>query len=338
MAKSGNIKQFAGQRLKELFPRATGWQEQSDYAVGSQTVDLMVRFKMGTAEPTLIVESSSVGQPRQIRETITRLADVRRELPAAYPIVVADYVSPQSAALLKRSGLGYLDLSGNCYLSFDHVLIEKDGKPNLRPSTRPLRSLFAPRATRVTRVLLVDPQHAWRLEELAKSADVSLGHAHNVVKRLEDLSWVERDEHQRFRLSRPVPGPVPIHIAALRPANTPAQLQAATLGNPSALKIGDDAIVVGNPFSLTRSLSTGVISGLDRSVQAPNQGRTLTGLIQFDAAVNPGSSGGPLVNRDGEVVGIVTGLVNPTGQPAFSGVGFAVTIDTAASALGVPPD
>ena len=127
-------------------------------------------------------------------------------------------------------------------------------------------------------------------------------------------------------------------IAALRPANTPAQLTPATLGNPSGLRIGDDAIVVGNPFNLTRSLSTGVISGLDRSVQVPNQNRSLTGLIQFDAAVNPGSSGGPLVNRDGEVVGIVTGLVNPTGQPAFSGVGFAVTIDTAASALGVPPD
>src|SRR6184192_2699758 len=127
-------------------------------------------------------------------------------------------------------------------------------------------------------------------------------------------------------------------IAALRPANTPAQLRPSTLGNPSGLRIGDDAIVVGNPFNLTRSLSTGVISGLDRSVQVPNQNRSLTGLIQFDAAVNPGSSGGPLVNRDGEVVGIVTGLVNPTGQPAFSGVGFAVTIDTAAGALGVPPD
>ena len=127
-------------------------------------------------------------------------------------------------------------------------------------------------------------------------------------------------------------------IAALRPANIPAQLTPATLGNPSSLHIGDDAIVVGNPFNLTRSLSTGVISGLDRSVQVPNQNRSLTGLIQFDAAVNPGSSGGPLVNRDGEVVGIVTGLVNPTGQPAFSGIGFAVTIDTAAGALGVPPD
>jgi S1-C subfamily serine protease len=127
-------------------------------------------------------------------------------------------------------------------------------------------------------------------------------------------------------------------IAALRPANTPAQLTPATLGNPSTVRIGDDALVVGNPFNLTRSLSTGVISGLDRSVQVPNQDRSLSGLIQFDAAVNPGSSGGPLVNRDGEVVGIVTGLVNPTGQPAFSGVGFAVTIATAAGALGVPPD
>jgi len=127
-------------------------------------------------------------------------------------------------------------------------------------------------------------------------------------------------------------------IAALRPTNPPAQLSPAILGSPSTLRIGDDAIVVGNPFALTRSLSTGVISGLNRSVQIPNQGRTLSGLIQFDAAVNPGSSGGPLVNRSGEVVGIVTGLVNPTGQPAFSGIGFAVTIDTAAGALGVPPD
>ena len=127
-------------------------------------------------------------------------------------------------------------------------------------------------------------------------------------------------------------------IAALRPASLPPQLVAATLGSPSNLRVGDDAIVIGNPFSLTRSLSTGVISGLNRSVQVPNQGRTLSGLIQFDAAVNPGSSGGPLVNRDGDVVGIVTGLVNPTGQPAFSGVGFAVTIDTAAGALGIPPD
>jgi hypothetical protein len=203
MAKSHDIKQFAVQKLREIFPRATAWEEISGHPIGAQRADLLVRFKMGTATPTLILEFSSVGQPRQIRESIARLAELHRDLPSAYPVAVAEYVSPQSAALLKRAGQGYLDLSGNCYLSFDHVLIEKEGKANLRPSTRPLRSLFAPRATRVARVLLVDPQHAWRLEELAKAADVSLGHAHNVVKRMEELSWIERGEHQRIRLAKP---------------------------------------------------------------------------------------------------------------------------------------
>ena len=83
------------------------------------------------------------------------------------------------------------------------MLIEKEGKRNVRPSTRPLRSLFAPRATRVVRILLAEPTRAWRLEELARAAEISLGHSHNVVKRLEELAWVERDEAQRIRLSKP---------------------------------------------------------------------------------------------------------------------------------------
>lgn len=203
MSKPHDIKELAGQKLRELFPRASAWEESKDHTVGSQRADLLVRFKMGPSEATLLLEFSSVGQPRRIRESIARLGELRRDLPSAYPVAVAEYVSPQSATLLKRAGVGYLDLSGNCYLSFDQVLIEKEGKPNLRPSTRPLRSLFAPRATRVARVLLVDPQHAWRLEELAKAADVSLGHAHNVVKRMEELSWIERGDHQRLRLAKP---------------------------------------------------------------------------------------------------------------------------------------
>src|SRR5207245_1901383 len=76
-------------------------------------------------------------------------------------------------------------------------------KRNVRPSTRPLRSLFAPRATRIVRVLLVEPARAWRLEELARAAQVSLGHTHNVVKRLQELAWVEHDESQRIRLGKP---------------------------------------------------------------------------------------------------------------------------------------
>jgi hypothetical protein len=203
MAKTEDIGRSAAQKLRELFSRATEWQEFPHAKIGMQTADLLVKFNIGETRHKLAVEITSLGQPREIREAIARLGDIRRDLPEAYPMAVSPYISPQSAAMLKSNGVGYLDLSGNCYLSFENVLIEKEGKPNLRPSTRPLKSLFAPRATRVVRVLLVDPQHVWRLEELAKTAEVSLGHAHNVVKRLEELSWVQRGEHQRIELVRP---------------------------------------------------------------------------------------------------------------------------------------
>ncbi len=126
-------------------------------------------------------------------------------------------------------------------------------------------------------------------------------------------------------------------IAALRAKILPDNLVPATLGNPRALRVGDEAIVVGNPFGITSSLTAGVISGLGRTFKPPKSSEPLKNLIQFDAAVNPGNSGGPLLNRDGEVVGIVTGLINPTDQDVFIGIGFAVPIDTAAAAAGSPP-
>jgi hypothetical protein len=123
-------------------------------------------------------------------------------LPAAYPVAASVYIGPQSARILKDNNLGFVDLSGNSYLAFEHVLIDRAGKRNVRPSTRPLRSLFAPRATRVIRALLAEPGRAWRLEELGRAAEVSLGHSHNVVKRLEDLRWLERDGAQRIQLTK----------------------------------------------------------------------------------------------------------------------------------------
>jgi S1-C subfamily serine protease len=127
-------------------------------------------------------------------------------------------------------------------------------------------------------------------------------------------------------------------VAVLAPATPPAQVVPATLGDPGRLAPGSPAFVVGHPFGLTDSLSAGVVSGLGRTLQVPGMERPLTGLVQFDASVNPGNSGGPLVDANGEVVGIVTGLVNPAGQRVFSGIGFAITIDQAAAALGIPPD
>lgn len=127
-------------------------------------------------------------------------------------------------------------------------------------------------------------------------------------------------------------------IAVLRASTPPAQIVPATLGNPNAMRVGDEAYVVGNPFGLYSSMSAGVISGFDRSFESPESKRKLQGLIQIDAAVNPGNSGGPLLNRDGQVIGIVTGILNPTDQSFFIGIGFAVPINVAGAAAGSPPD
>lgn len=127
-------------------------------------------------------------------------------------------------------------------------------------------------------------------------------------------------------------------IAVLRATQPPADIVPATLGNPNAIQIGSDAFVVGNPFGLTGSISAGVVSGLGRSFQMPNSSQVLVNLIQVDAAVNPGNSGGPLLNQDGQVIGIVTALVNPTKEGVFIGIGLAVPIDVAGGAAGLPPD
>lgn len=126
-------------------------------------------------------------------------------------------------------------------------------------------------------------------------------------------------------------------IAVLHPSQPPELIVPAVLGNPNAMRIGDETYAVGNPLGLAGSMSAGVISGFDRSVPLNDGGQQLEGLIQFDAAVNPGNSGGPLLNRYGQVIGIVTALASPSEQNTFTGIGFAVPIDTAGGAAGAPP-
>jgi S1-C subfamily serine protease len=126
-------------------------------------------------------------------------------------------------------------------------------------------------------------------------------------------------------------------LAVLQAKQVPDDLHAATLRSAKSLIEGDHVTAVGFPFGIGPSVSSGVISGLKREYQSPGGERRLSNLIQFDAAANPGSSGGPLVNAAGEVIGIVTAILSAGEKAGFSGIAFAVPIETAAGAAGLPP-
>jgi S1-C subfamily serine protease len=126
-------------------------------------------------------------------------------------------------------------------------------------------------------------------------------------------------------------------LAVLQAHKIPDDMISATMRSTSDLAPGDKVIAVGFPFGIGPSVSGGVVSGLKRSFRSPEGKQEMNNLIQFDAAANPGNSGGPLVTMDGEVVGIVTAILNPTPARTFLGIGFAVPIENAASAAGLPP-
>jgi S1-C subfamily serine protease len=126
-------------------------------------------------------------------------------------------------------------------------------------------------------------------------------------------------------------------LAVVRARTLPDDLRPATLRTTGGLQTGDEVLAVGFPFGIGPTATFGVVSGLRRQHYSEEGRRNLIDLIQFDAAANPGNSGGPLVTREGDVVGIVTSIFNPTDQGFFVGIAFAVPIENAAAAAGVSP-
>ncbi|WP_229788811.1 S1C family serine protease [Thermopolyspora flexuosa] len=159
--------------------------------------------------------------------------------------------------------------------------------------------------------------------------DGSILTAHHVVRNAEEITLTFADG-TRARATVVESDPRR-DIATLRPARLPEVVVPATIGG--AAEIGAPVVAIGNPLGLTHSVSTGVISGLNRT---STDGR-LTGLIQFDAAVNPGSSGGPLLDAQGAVIGIVVSIADPGGDEAFAGIAFAVPIGEALGGQGDGP-
>jgi len=152
--------------------------------------DFVVCVETIGGEYNLVVEAKSSGQPRVARRAIDQLRVYSEGVPNPYPVLLAPYVTDATAKLFAREGVGYIDLAGNCRLSFGQVYIEQRGKENPFSEKRELRSLYSPKAERVLRVLLTSPRKAWKVQELASEADVSLGLASKVKQILKLREWL----------------------------------------------------------------------------------------------------------------------------------------------------
>jgi hypothetical protein len=158
--------------------------------------DLVAQVTAGERKWTLVVEERRLGQPREVRTAVLQLERHLRHLPEdmpCYGMLLAPFISEESAKICTAAGFGYADLAGNARLAFDQVFIETRGPDNPFREKRETRSLFAPRATRVVRVLLQGPLRAWKVTELAKSAQVSLGWVSAVRQQLLTREWAAED-------------------------------------------------------------------------------------------------------------------------------------------------
>jgi hypothetical protein len=164
--------------------------------------DLVVRITLPEGEQRILFECKGTGQPRIARNAVNQILRYLEKYPGYYCVFVAPYISPRSAEICSKEGIGYLDFAGNCRLSFGRVYIERKGAENPFAERRELRSLYSPKASRILRVLLNDPHRVWKVEALAKEAAVSLGLVSKVKALLRDREWIG-EQTNGFALMEP---------------------------------------------------------------------------------------------------------------------------------------
>ena len=153
--------------------------------------DFLVRVEVAGGRYNLVVEVTSSGQPRIARQAINQVRSYIETVPNPYPVLLAPYISDATAELCAHNGVGYIDLAGNCRLSFGQVYVEQRGKKNPFSEKRELRSLYSPKAERILRALLVAPKKVWKVKELASETGVSLGMVSKVKRILELREWLD---------------------------------------------------------------------------------------------------------------------------------------------------
>ena len=171
----------------------------------SAQVDQVAQVLAGDRKWTLVVEKKRIGQPREVRTAVLELERHLKDLPKdsqSYGVLFAPFISEESARICTDAGIGFADLAGNARLSFDQVFIESRGANNPFREKRETRSLFAPKATRVLRILLQGPLRPWKVTDLAESAQVSLGWVSAVRQQLLAREWAA-EAPGGFKVTKP---------------------------------------------------------------------------------------------------------------------------------------
>ncbi|MGA2490672.1 MAG: type IV toxin-antitoxin system AbiEi family antitoxin [Anaerolineales bacterium] len=190
--KTNNCKKTMIEALRETLKEVPFLELMSESkAKDGEDSNSRIDLRIQNEAQAILVEYKSSGQPRLAREATLQIKDWIRNGLGTYGVFTAPYISPEAAKICKENGIGYLDLAGNCLLSFGTVYIYREGKPNPSIERRELRSLYSAKAERILRVLLTGPKREWKTETLAEAAQVSYGQIANVKKILTDREWIE---------------------------------------------------------------------------------------------------------------------------------------------------
>lgn len=191
MVKIQSLNQTAITTLKKCLESVPFLQiDRVEQSGSDSNVKLQVWIRVQGQPRLLLTQVKNNGQPRLARLAVYELKDRLGGNPDTYGIFMAPYISPEAGKICEDAGVGYLDLAGNCLISFETIYIRQSGASNPNVQKRDLRSLYSPKAERVLRAMLTEPRRAWKITELAQAVDVSLGQVANVKKLLADREWL----------------------------------------------------------------------------------------------------------------------------------------------------
>lgn len=183
---------YISEHLETLIPGLRVIELIHGYEYRGLKIDLLLDAEIGEIRKKLVCEIKAIGEPRYLFQAIAKLKQVSAFISSSYAVVIVPFLSERGQELCKENDIGYVDLSGNVFLKFPGVYIEKTGKKPLKRHTKALKGLFSPVSSRIVRILLEDPQRTWRLITISKESKASLGYVHKVVTALHEKGYVER--------------------------------------------------------------------------------------------------------------------------------------------------